>query len=225
MGQRGALKQRIVPMINLFNELGKLSTDTIDPLEVENLPEAERTAMFECIAASKEAEAGEDRLIAARKSVHELMRTYDEALAADNLANPPITAQAAHAAVIAANLPGYVPKKIKADTKTRAALAKVSDDLATARIEFIQSEAASRLLSEKRGNKFLAFMNSKEPITAESVHRENIAREQARKLAIAKGEIEAPKSNEPIRQHQIDRVMSGSSRERGNRRPVYPSRV
>jgi hypothetical protein len=212
-------------MINLFNELGKLSTDAIDPLEVENLPEAERVALFACIQSARDAEAGEDRHSAARKLVHERMREYDAALEADNLANPPILPRQAQDAVIAANLPGYVPKKIKADPKSRAVLAKASTDLADARAAFIQAEAAMRLLSENRGTKILAYMNSKEAITRDSLVREIIAREQDTKLKIARGELPAPKSNAPVFTSQLDRVMSSGSRERGNKRPTYPSRV
>jgi hypothetical protein len=88
----------------------------------------------------------------------------------------------------------------------RAALATAITELAEARAEVNQAEAALRILSAKRGEALLAYMNSGEKITDEHVAREYQARSQAQRQAVADGT--APKKVEPIRLSELDRSLS-----------------
>jgi phytoene/squalene synthetase len=90
-------------MIDIFDSIGRVAPDKIDPSAIDKMPDDQREALLACIAACRIAEDAEDRLAVARKSVTEKMRVYDEALAADQLANPPIDRISALRAVIAAN--------------------------------------------------------------------------------------------------------------------------
>lgn len=136
-------------MIELFNSLGALCLDKIDPSEIEILPDAERSALFNCIQHSAAAQEAEARRDAARKSINELNRAYEAALALDNSENPPLTHQQCLMASIAANDPEhYKPVKVKANLKTRTALATAAENLGAARAELNQAEAALKILSK-----------------------------------------------------------------------------
>lgn len=214
-------------MLNIFDAYGHVSAD-IDPAAVEALPDSQRNSLFAALQCCKFAEAGEERVSVARKRRDELNRSHDACLAADHLANPPTTHQQALLAVSEANRLGrdYKPAKSKANEKTRAALAAVIVELSEARAEVTQAEAALRSLSAKRADAVMAWMNSGEKITAESVHREMVAAQADRKLAILNGEIEAPKVATVKHQSHLDAVLAGPGKSisRGNRRPSYPVR-
>jgi hypothetical protein len=40
-------------MLDIFDNLGRVSTDAIDPATVEALPDNQRKALFECISACR----------------------------------------------------------------------------------------------------------------------------------------------------------------------------
>jgi hypothetical protein len=210
---------------SIFNEFGHLS-DSIDPAAVEALPDNERDALIACLAACRTAEAGEERVNAARRLVRSRMQEHDAALAADHAAHPPITHQQALAAVVAANRPGYKPRPNKVNEETRKALAAVIVALSDARGELTQAEASLRTLSAKRGDAIVAWMNAGPKITAASVHREMLAKDGETRAAIARGEIEAPAKPTRVFMSNLDQVLAGSAKDvnKGNRRPVYRAR-
>jgi len=214
-------------MIEIFDGYGHLAPQNIDAEEVEKLPEPERAALFECLKHARAAEEAEERVTIARKRVNDLMREHDAALAADHAANPPISKENALRAVIAANRPGYVPTKVKANEKTRKRLAVATEELAAARSELIQMDASARVLGAKRSDAILAYMNSKPKISAMDVHREMVAKQNATKLAMHLGEIPVPVPP-PAPRYEIDRVLAQrgtqNSRTVKNPRRLIPTR-
>lgn len=194
--------------IELFDSLGRLCLDAIDPAEIEILPDAERTALFDCIKHSAAAQDGEARRDAARSSVSELNKAYEAARVADHEANPAMTHQQCLMASIAANDPEhYKPAKIKTNLKTRATLAKVAEELGAARAELNRAEAELKILSKTRGDSIVAYLRTRPKVTQESLIREVAARENATRVAIHRGELPAPPEPEPPR-YAIDQVLS-----------------
>jgi hypothetical protein len=202
-----------MPTFNPFDQYGRVRPlDSEDDEAIETLPDNQRDALMACIAASLAADAGDDRLTAARADRANKLRAHDEALAADQKANPPITHAQALAAVSAANRPGYKPKPVKVNKETREALAAAVAALADARAEYHQAEVALKTLSTRRGEALLAYMHSGDKVTDEQIAREYQARSQAARLAIAERQAiadqTAPVTAGPVRLSKLDETMS-----------------
>src|SRR5207249_3946822 len=105
-----------------------------------------------------------------------------------------------------------------ADAVERAAIA-----LQVARERVTQARSTLLRARKLQADAIMGWTASHPVKTQESVHRENIAREQARKLAIANGEIEPDAVEQPRPASHLDAVLSsgarGSSANYGYRRP------
>ena len=80
-----------MPDIEIFDSIGNLTTENIDPAEVEKLPPEKRERLFNLITAARATEAAEDRLKAAEKLVALKMTELAQATEADRLVHPPTT--------------------------------------------------------------------------------------------------------------------------------------
>jgi hypothetical protein len=190
--------------MDIFDSQGGLRA--LSSEEVEMLSDDLRLILMDdvlpaCVAAT----AGEDRLVAARVNVRQLMVKEDAARAANNAANPPLSHQEALADVVAANQ-GIKRKPRKSNEQTRLALAKVSDELAAARSELTAADRDLKTLSAERGTAIMKFIAAQEPISALDVTKAYLANNQKRLLDVAEGRAAAP-APPPAPRSELDRVL------------------
>jgi hypothetical protein len=75
-------------MIQLFDKMGRFTTDGIDPAEVALLTPQQQTFLAVVIESSEDAAAAEARLVAAKQNVRHCQRVECECLEANARANP-----------------------------------------------------------------------------------------------------------------------------------------
>jgi hypothetical protein len=88
---------------SIFNAFGTVDLSTVTDAQVESLTDDQRGVFFLAVEACRENQDAKARLTAAEKRVRAAMVAEDEAVAADNKANPPPTHIEALRAVISAN--------------------------------------------------------------------------------------------------------------------------
>jgi hypothetical protein len=94
-------KLRRSTMIQMTNKYGQIDLSVIDPVEVAKLSDEQQAILALVVEAVQNREAAHVRLKKAEEDVHEAMRIETDAIAADQAANPPMTALEAHRASIA----------------------------------------------------------------------------------------------------------------------------
>jgi len=209
----------------LFDGYGKIRSDLdTEAATIEALPDDHRTKLFECIAAVKASEAGQDRVATARGDVRQKEAVYNAALAAEQKANPPATHKSALTAVIAAN-EGRKPVKVKINKETKAKLTDADMALAESRTELNRATGELRLLETKASATILAWKACLTTPTADEVTRQYIKRgddERVRRVAAGlPAEIPRPV---PAHQWEIEKVFANRGKVSANRLPVYRGR-
>jgi hypothetical protein len=217
--------------ISIFNAYGKIRdlSGKADVAAIEALPDAMRKPLFACIAACMALDAGENRVIEARKTTRIKEAAYDQTVMAyeqpsrtegdaDRAANARhvATAQAAMTAtarriaeikaVSAAQHAGYIPPK-PFKNKLKAAMDAASAALTEARTELQRATTELRKLEIKAGEAINAWRGCLPVMTRDTLMRDHIAKGNADRLArVLRGEpADAPKIV-PQYQSELDRI-------------------
>jgi len=185
----------------------------IDPAEVEALDDQTREVLMDTLQKARAAEAGENRLAAARISVRNGMQNHDAALAEYNATQKRVSHADALRQVIAAGLPGYRPVKPGKASAEQTALDRASVALAENRSELEHATRDYKILSAARAEAIMAWIAAQShTVTPLSNARAHINAQQQRRIDVAAGTADAPQIVEPVRQNEIDRVLSARGR-------------
>lgn len=206
----------------IFDRHGNIAAD-IDPAAVEAMDDGLRAILMSTLADARAAEAADQHRIECRTAVNVAIRAHDAALAADHIKNPPVSFQDAQLAVINRNRPDYKPPKHRVHAKAREALATAIEVLASARSALTIAEDNFRLADKARSTAVQKWIDAIPRVTQETIHREMVAKDQARRMDIAMGRVPAPVVVEPVREHEIDRVLASRGKT-ANRLPQYHSK-
>lgn len=165
-----------------FNSKGQVGD--IDAEVVAAMSPEEQEALADLLAPCRAAEQSEKIEQEARDKVRDLMSSYDRAVAHDLEMNKPADAVESVRAWSAATNPNLPkPKKQKVNTKARQALQNASDELATARLDWIRSQGILALKNRARADAIVAWMALQTPVTDLSQSRDYAARSQAQREA------------------------------------------
>jgi hypothetical protein len=178
-----------------------------DVEKIEALPDDQRAALFEVVSMDRANIAASERHVAARTAVREKSDAYNAALNAfngnvlqvstdgqplgpqseakiDPRANAKREAEA-RAAVVAAQRPGYVPAKVKANP-LKPALDKAETELADARVEFQRATIDFATAEHRYGEAVVAWRALQPTISRNTLMQDHIRKgmeERARRVA------------------------------------------
>jgi hypothetical protein len=201
----------------IFDSYGHVSK-SISPDEVEALDDATRDTLMSTLTACRAAEQKEIEIADLRKSVALAVQLHTAALAAYDVACPPVTHQQALLAVIAANDPTRAkPKRVK---PTKAVIeATATRDAAIAslikvKLAFDVAQFTLRGLNKARGAAIVKWAACLPHVTPEMVTREYINHGVAERVAIANGEMPAPVVPEPPHRWPLEIAMAAKKKPR-----------
>jgi hypothetical protein len=210
--------------INFHDKLGRPDLALIDPAEVAKLSDEEQAILAIVVEAIQNREAAHERLRIAKEKVREAQRVEAEKFAAHQIANPPVTALEAHRASIAAFNGEPAPKKSTSHAKHAVVRPemewrKAQSDVADAQTELQAAMNHATRADKIEGEAMAALISVMPPPSAEDVHRQMVAREQARKLErVSKGLPADPPKIPTHGRSELDRLAAHRGKNAGSLR-------
>jgi hypothetical protein len=228
--------------LNIFDAYGSVRPNVLETESdaVEALSDDHRQKLITCIKSVMTRDAGQDRILAARKDVREKEAIYNQAVMAFDQTSPSDNLQAeakrspkhaynkdamraaAHKAVIAAQQPDYVAVKAAKPSKLKAAMDAANVALIDARAELSRASGELRTLERNAGEAIDAWRKCLTTPSAEQVAREYIAAGDAERVRrVAAGFSAEPKVAVSPNVSELDKVLGARGKTKTNRLPVY----